>query len=266
MERKGFAQLFAVALIVLGLTAVFMVSTHQNPHAASSQTRKLSFQYDVSGCGDDSRSEVKRADMNVEAGGGINVNTTSDSIMILHELNYFCCAKLKLEAARQNSTIIVTEVNEGDVCKCICTYRVSAEIKDLQPGRYTVILKGVEMKHGNITHEGSVLWKGEVAVGSEGNMKSDAGQKEQEESGTAGAEKEGSGNERDGGEFCGLSTKGKCSSDDDCIVSGCSAQVCQSRFEAPVMTTCEIRKCYNAAAYGMKCKCVDGKCMWVKVA
>jgi eight-cysteine-cluster-containing protein len=64
--------------------------------------------------------------------------------------------------------------------------------------------------------------------------------------------------------FCGWSSYGKCSSDSDCILDGCSAQVCQSKYEEPVRTTCEWRDCYNAKMYGLKCRCIDGRCQWSK--
>jgi len=62
--------------------------------------------------------------------------------------------------------------------------------------------------------------------------------------------------------FCGWSTNGSCSSDEDCIAGGCSGQVCQSQGEEPVITTCEYRDCYNGANYGVSCGCADGKCRW----
>ncbi|MCK4529404.1 eight-cysteine-cluster domain-containing protein [candidate division WOR-3 bacterium] len=65
-------------------------------------------------------------------------------------------------------------------------------------------------------------------------------------------------------DFCGWSTDGKCSSDSDCIVGGCSAQVCQSKYEKSIITTCEWRDCYNAKEYNLKCKCVKGGCQWSK--
>jgi eight-cysteine-cluster-containing protein len=63
-------------------------------------------------------------------------------------------------------------------------------------------------------------------------------------------------------EFCGFSTEGSCESDSDCMSGGCSNQVCQSRNEEPVVTTCEFRDCYSASAYGLSCRCVNNKCMW----
>ncbi len=62
--------------------------------------------------------------------------------------------------------------------------------------------------------------------------------------------------------FCGTSTNGSCSSDSDCITGGCSGEICQSAAEEPVYSTCVLKDCYNANAYGMACKCVDGRCAW----
>ena len=64
------------------------------------------------------------------------------------------------------------------------------------------------------------------------------------------------------GDFCGWSTNGSCSSDSDCIKSGCSGQVCQSVSEEPAVTTCEWRDCYNPAPYDLSCECISGKCRW----
>jgi len=62
--------------------------------------------------------------------------------------------------------------------------------------------------------------------------------------------------------FCGSSTEGRCSGNSDCKVGGCSGQVCQSKQEANIITTCEWRNCYNASAYNLECKCINGKCKW----
>ncbi len=62
--------------------------------------------------------------------------------------------------------------------------------------------------------------------------------------------------------FCGWSTNGTCASDEDCVVGGCSEQVCQSINETPVITTCIYAACYNAQAYNLSCNCVSKKCMW----
>ncbi|HDJ96634.1 MAG TPA: eight-cysteine-cluster domain-containing protein, partial [Candidatus Aenigmarchaeota archaeon] len=56
---------------------------------------------------------------------------------------------------------------------------------------------------------------------------------------------------------------GKCNSNEDCVTDGCSAQVCRSKFEKQIITSCEWLDCYDAKKYGVACKCVSGKCEWV---
>ncbi len=68
------------------------------------------------------------------------------------------------------------------------------------------------------------------------------------------------------GEFCGRSTSGKCINDPDCVRGGCSRQVCQSAQEEPVITTCEWKECYNAAAFELECRCANERCQWEKPA
>ena len=64
--------------------------------------------------------------------------------------------------------------------------------------------------------------------------------------------------------FCGRLSYGKCNSDGDCVRAGCSGQICQSRLEKSVITTCEWLECYDTNKYGVACKCIDGKCQWVE--
>ncbi|MDD5318146.1 MAG: eight-cysteine-cluster domain-containing protein [Candidatus ainarchaeum sp.] len=55
-----------------------------------------------------------------------------------------------------------------------------------------------------------------------------------------------------------LPPDGECASDSQCVVSGCSGQVCANRS---VVTTCEYRPEY--ACYGLtSCGCVGGRCAW----
>jgi len=65
-------------------------------------------------------------------------------------------------------------------------------------------------------------------------------------------------------EFCGWSTYGKCSNHEDCVRTGCSSQVCQSKFEKKIVTTCEWRECYDAKKYGVRCGCFMGRCQWLR--
>jgi len=65
--------------------------------------------------------------------------------------------------------------------------------------------------------------------------------------------------------FCGKSSLGVCETDADCIKGGCSEQVCQSKNEEPIATTCEYRNCYNPVPYKTNCLCIENKCKWSKL-
>lgn len=62
--------------------------------------------------------------------------------------------------------------------------------------------------------------------------------------------------------FCGSSTYGTCSSNSDCILGGCSGEICQSKNENGVVSACMYRDCYNVETYGVSCGCTQGKCQW----
>lgn len=79
-------------------------------------------------------------------------------------------------------------------------------------------------------------------------------------SGCVGGTTQGPGNES----FCGISTYGICYSDSDCMKGGCSGQVCRSKSEEPITTTCEWRDCYDADRYDLRCKCSQGRCRWTR--
>lgn len=67
-----------------------------------------------------------------------------------------------------------------------------------------------------------------------------------------------------GNGFCGSSTYGDCFVDSDCTQGGCSGEVCQSKSEEPVITTCEWKDCYDSRYYGVLCKCINKQCQWHK--
>ena len=64
-------------------------------------------------------------------------------------------------------------------------------------------------------------------------------------------------------EHHGTSTLGSCLSDNDCIVSGCNSEICQSKFEEPLVSICVYDPPYPDEL-GYECKCMDQKCTWKK--
>ena len=63
-------------------------------------------------------------------------------------------------------------------------------------------------------------------------------------------------------DFCGISTFGKCKTDSDCITTGCSNEVCQSKDEDLIITTCNYDSCKNSTSFNLSCGCVNGQCVW----
>jgi eight-cysteine-cluster-containing protein len=61
--------------------------------------------------------------------------------------------------------------------------------------------------------------------------------------------------------FCGFSVLSSCNSDSDCVLSGCSRQVCSGKGDERA-TTCEWKPCYREEQYNLECGCVSGKCRW----
>jgi eight-cysteine-cluster-containing protein len=60
-----------------------------------------------------------------------------------------------------------------------------------------------------------------------------------------------------------VSPTGECSVDSDCVASGCSGTVCQSKDAPPVFTTCIYLPefdCYKT----IQCACIEGNCTWDK--
>ncbi len=63
----------------------------------------------------------------------------------------------------------------------------------------------------------------------------------------------------------GPQTDGECSSDDDCVRTGCSNEVCTNKGDAEgLTTTCEVLECFAVLD---QCGCSEGTCTWtVKAA
>lgn len=245
------------------------------------QTPKLEFV--VSGC-EDKNEEVYE---NIRGGiqqENVEINVEENYVKLKHHLKYVCCAKVVVKFEKIGNVIKLIEKNEGDMCRCICEYDVESKVGPLTNGRYTIELYGVEFED----MPGEKLFEKEIVVGEENiGIPNPASVFCEKNGGRVVIRKDTEGNEYgvcvfdDGKEcdewaffrgeckkdgvkegFCGTSTKGRCSSDDECIVSGCSSQVCQSKYEEAIITTCEYKECYDAVKYDMKCGCKKEGCIW----
>jgi eight-cysteine-cluster-containing protein len=64
-------------------------------------------------------------------------------------------------------------------------------------------------------------------------------------------------------EHHGSSTFGRCSNDNDCVVSGCNREICQSKFEESMFSICVYNPPYPKEL-GYECRCIGQKCAWTK--
>ena len=57
----------------------------------------------------------------------------------------------------------------------------------------------------------------------------------------------------------------ECSSDSDCVLAGCSSQLCAPKEEAQgIMTTCEYKEEYGCLKL-TSCGCINNKCRWAEI-
>jgi|GEM_PF-1562364 len=86
---------------------------------------------------------VGECDESAKRGGSTSFSATVDGIAMTQVLDYVCCAEIELAVMQVGNLINITEKNSGEICKCMCSYDVSAEVKVL-PGTYKIEVWGVE--------------------------------------------------------------------------------------------------------------------------
>ena len=104
--------------------------------------------------------EVGECEEGVMREGYLEIWPTAAGIRLEQVLDYVCCAEIELEMGLDGNLITITEVNRGEMCKCMCSYEIGAEMSVL-PGRYKVEVYGVEFPG----QEAAKLGEGWVTVG-----------------------------------------------------------------------------------------------------
>lgn len=69
--------------------------------------------------------------------------------------------------------------------------------------------------------------------------------------------------EEESNEYYGTSTFGDCKNN-DCYISGCNTEICQSKAEEPLASICIVPDKPTPKQLDYECKCLDNKCQWVK--
>ena len=63
-------------------------------------------------------------------------------------------------------------------------------------------------------------------------------------------------------DYYGSSTYGSCANDNDCMVSGCNSEICQSKNEEPLMSICIVPDRPTPSQVRYECKCLSAQCQW----
>ena len=82
----------------------------------------------------------------------VDFTVQDSSLYIEQNLPYVCCAKVVLRLEREGNRLRIVEANEGDVCPCMCGYRIHAQVNSVPAGRYAVEVWGVESSEGAPLH------------------------------------------------------------------------------------------------------------------
>ncbi len=124
VKHVAFAALFCIALILL-VEAAFNEFDERQAQAR--------LEYFVSGC-----------DLSEGLYGGAPEVWGADSTIFLkHEADYACCADLRVEMQREEKELKLFELNDSEeLCECLCTYLIEAEVTGLNSGEYEVTVTG----------------------------------------------------------------------------------------------------------------------------
>lgn len=135
------------------------------PHAEcigfwSCESNRCSWACDIDPRELDIAYEVSECDDGMPWNSSVRFQATATGIRMSQVLPYVCCAKVNLSARKEGNEIRIDEINTGEMCKCMCSYNITAEMEVL-PGTYGIDVYGVE--YGGIGAE--LLAESMVSVG-----------------------------------------------------------------------------------------------------
>jgi hypothetical protein len=105
----------------------------------SATTKTPQFTYTVGGCGQVLPQAAPRARL-----PNFTLEIQDQGVSLSHQLHYTCCAEFRLNSQIRDREIIITEINEGGICRCMCDYTVNAIVAPLTPGHYTLKVYGIQ--------------------------------------------------------------------------------------------------------------------------
>gem|GEM_PF-1099151 len=122
-----------------------------NNKCAQVEKTEAGLSYEVSECNESWTNITEKVDVKAY-----------DSIKISHDLPYTCCANITLDLERDGNSLKIIETNIGEVCRCMCGYRIDAEITGLNSGKYDLEIWGVKKEgydHYRKIYDGTVDYR-----------------------------------------------------------------------------------------------------------
>jgi putative hemolysin len=141
----------------------------------------LKLTYNIEGCEDKKEEEYIKTK---EIAEKVEAKIIDSFLNLTNPLNYVCCAKLKVylnevvlpslpfeakditEPTTEPTVVKLKIKNEGEMCRCICDYKINAQIGPLgkwdrfDVGNYLVQLWGVEFEN----QEPELLWEKNLSI------------------------------------------------------------------------------------------------------
>jgi hypothetical protein len=79
-----------------------------------------------------------------QAEAKLEITAQEGAIQISQMASYVCCAQITLRLEQTENLLKIIETNEGEVCRCMCSYPISAQINGLPAGSYRVQVWGIQ--------------------------------------------------------------------------------------------------------------------------
>lgn len=96
---------------------------------------------------------------------GIELEIIENSIYLEHTMEYYCCADLEMDTIIDGNQISIFIINHGDVCRCMCDYRLETEINNMPSGDYHICLCGILMhEYGPQYSDYAILWDKDITI------------------------------------------------------------------------------------------------------
>lgn len=154
MVKKLFYGIL-ISVIIIGFCLFFYWNKSQK-HFETNLT------YNISGCEEKKEEEYTKIKSGKEK---VDVKIDEGFVELTHYLNYVCCAKIKvylysIETYPSYILIKLKEKNEGEMCRCICNYKIDMKISTMQKRKYKIQIYGIEYE--NTPSE--LLWEGEIST------------------------------------------------------------------------------------------------------